>query len=392
MPSDSKLFVYLNPARFLADTTTTFDPRLYAGWVPHQHIAYLWPMGPWFWFFDTIGVPDWIAHRLWVGTLLVAAGLGVRWVSRLFGLGPTAVLVAAIVYQLSPYILPYVSRTSILLLPYAGLGWIVGLTVLAARRGVHRTGGQRPGSADPRLGRSRLPGRLRAGPSRPRPGAGPGTAHRPGAVLDRIPPRGAHGRRGGAPGVLPAPLARHRGGPHRRRPARVPPPRAGLGEHARAGPAPAGRRRHPRLLPRRRPPPRPDPGPRRPGARAGRPAALPRRAGALPRRPAARPHHRPHRGPAAHAAPAPAVAALDARAHPAARTEPPAEAGRGADRRGAGGAPPAAHRHRHAAAAAGAPAQQVHRRQPNAGLCRRLPAVPRRRPRRAQHAHRLRAE
>ena len=88
MPSDSKLYVYLNPARFLADTTTTFDPRLYAGWVPHQHIAYLWPMGPWFWFFDTIGVPDWIAHRLWVGTLLVAAGLGVRWVSRLLGLGP----------------------------------------------------------------------------------------------------------------------------------------------------------------------------------------------------------------------------------------------------------------------------------------------------------------
>ena len=135
MPSDSKLYVYLNPARFLADTTTTFDPRQFAGWVPHQHIAYLWPMGPWFWFFDAIGVPDWLAHRLWVGTLLVAAGLGVRWVARLLGLGPTAALAAAIVYQLSPYILPYVSRTSILLLPYAGLGWIVGLTVLAAQRG-----------------------------------------------------------------------------------------------------------------------------------------------------------------------------------------------------------------------------------------------------------------
>ena len=135
MPSDSKLYVYLDPARFLADTTTTFDPRQFAGWVPHQHIAYLWPMGPWFWFFDAIGVPDWVAHRLWVGTLLVAAGLGVRWVARLLGLGPTAALVAAIVYQLSPYILPYVSRTSILLLPYAGLGWIVGLTVLAAQRG-----------------------------------------------------------------------------------------------------------------------------------------------------------------------------------------------------------------------------------------------------------------
>ena len=135
MPSDSKLYVYLNPSRFLVDTTTTFDPRQYAGWVPHQHIAYLWPTGPWFWVFDRLGVPDWVAHRLWIGTLLLAAGLGVRWVARVLGLGPTAALTAAIVYQLSPYILPYVSRTSVLLLPFAGLGWIVGLTVLAADRG-----------------------------------------------------------------------------------------------------------------------------------------------------------------------------------------------------------------------------------------------------------------
>ncbi|MET0910533.1 MAG: alpha-(1-_3)-arabinofuranosyltransferase family protein, partial [Ilumatobacteraceae bacterium] len=135
MPTDSKLYVYLDPGRFLVDTTTTFDPRQYAGWVPHQHIAYLWPTGPWFWVFEQLGVPDWVAHRLWIGTLLLAAGLGVRWAARVLGLGPTAALTAALVYQLSPYILPYVSRTSVLLLPFAGLGWIVGLTVLAAQRG-----------------------------------------------------------------------------------------------------------------------------------------------------------------------------------------------------------------------------------------------------------------
>ncbi len=135
MPADSKLYVYLNPGRFLSDTTTTFDPRQFAGWVPHQHIAYLWPAGPWFWFFDRLGVPDWVAHRLWIGALLVAAGLGVRWMARVVGLSPLAALVAALVYQLSPYILAYVSRTSVLLLPWAGLGWIVGCTVLAARRG-----------------------------------------------------------------------------------------------------------------------------------------------------------------------------------------------------------------------------------------------------------------
>ncbi len=135
MPTDSKLYVYLDPGRFLVDATTTFDPRQFAGWVPHQHIAYLWPTGPWFWLFETLGFPDWFAHRLWIGTLLFSAGLGVRWMSRVLGFAPLAALVAALVYQLSPYILPYISRTSVLLLPYAGLGWIVGMTVLASLRG-----------------------------------------------------------------------------------------------------------------------------------------------------------------------------------------------------------------------------------------------------------------
>jgi arabinofuranan 3-O-arabinosyltransferase len=135
MPTDSKLYVYLDPGRFIADTTTTFDARQFAGWVPHQHIAYLWPTGPWYWLFESLGFPDWIAHRLWIGTVLFVAGLGVRWMCRVLGFAPLAALVGALVYQLSPYILPYVSRTSVLLLPFAGLGWIVGCTTLAGQRG-----------------------------------------------------------------------------------------------------------------------------------------------------------------------------------------------------------------------------------------------------------------
>jgi arabinofuranan 3-O-arabinosyltransferase len=134
MPADSKLYLYLDPGRFLGDAASTFDPRQFAGWVPHQHVAYLWPAGPWFWLLEQFGVPDWIAHRLWIGTLMLAAGLGVRWCARLLGLGQLAALVAAVVYQLSPYVLPYVSRTSVMLLPWAGLGWIVGCTVRASRR------------------------------------------------------------------------------------------------------------------------------------------------------------------------------------------------------------------------------------------------------------------
>src|SRR5688572_13893338 len=134
MPADSKLYLYLDPTQFINDAATTFDPRQFAGWVPHQHIAYLWPAGPWFALSDRLGVPDWIAHRLWIGTLLLAAGLGVRWCARVLGLGQLAAAVAAVIYQLSPYVLPYVSRTSVMLLPWAGLGWIVAFTVRATSR------------------------------------------------------------------------------------------------------------------------------------------------------------------------------------------------------------------------------------------------------------------
>lgn len=135
MPADSKLYLYLDPGRFLADATGTFDPRQFAGWVPHQHVSYLWPAGPWYRWWDLLGLPDWIAHRLWIGTIMLAAGAGVYRFSRDLGVGVWAACTAAVVYQVSPYVLPYVSRTSVMLLPWAGLGWIAALALRAARRG-----------------------------------------------------------------------------------------------------------------------------------------------------------------------------------------------------------------------------------------------------------------
>ncbi len=131
MPADTKLYLYTDPAGLLGRAASTFEPDQFAGWVPHQQITYLWPSGPWFWFFDAIGVPDWIAHRLWIGTILFAAGAGVRWCARQLGFARSAALAAAVIYQASPYVLAYISRTSLLLLPWAGLGWIVGITIKA---------------------------------------------------------------------------------------------------------------------------------------------------------------------------------------------------------------------------------------------------------------------
>jgi len=135
MPADTKLYLYLDPRRLMADSIWSFDARQFGGWVPHQTIAYLWPSGPWYVVAQAIGLPDWVAHRLWIGTIMLAAGTGVAWATRRLGLTLEAAIAAGLIYQLSPYLVPYVSRTSSMLLPWAALGWIVGLTVGAATRG-----------------------------------------------------------------------------------------------------------------------------------------------------------------------------------------------------------------------------------------------------------------
>ncbi|HEY4331322.1 MAG TPA: alpha-(1-_3)-arabinofuranosyltransferase family protein [Ilumatobacteraceae bacterium] len=134
LPTDTKLYLYLNPGRLTTDAAYSWDSRQFAGWVPHQTISYLWPSGPWYSFFSWLGAPDWVAQRLWIATLMVLGGLGVRWLAKMLGLAPTGALIAALFYQLSPYILPYVSRTSVMMLPWAGLGWLIGLTIRAATR------------------------------------------------------------------------------------------------------------------------------------------------------------------------------------------------------------------------------------------------------------------
>ena len=133
MPADTKLYLYLDPGGLVRGAPWAWDPQQFGGWVPHQMISYLWPSGPFYWLLDIIGVPDWVAHRLWIGTLFFLAGCGVLALARRLGLPTTGALVAAIVYQTTPFIVPYVSRTSLMLLPWAALGWIT-LAVLAAYR------------------------------------------------------------------------------------------------------------------------------------------------------------------------------------------------------------------------------------------------------------------
>lgn len=133
--SDTKAYLYLSPGRLLQTATSMWNPDQGFGMVTHQNIGYLFPMGPYFWLTHTVGIPTWIAQRFWMGSLLFLAGLGVRKLAQELGLSRTAAWSAAIPYALTPFILVNIGRTSAILMPWAGLGWLMLYAVRATRHG-----------------------------------------------------------------------------------------------------------------------------------------------------------------------------------------------------------------------------------------------------------------
>jgi arabinofuranan 3-O-arabinosyltransferase len=133
--ADTKTYLYLDPSRLLSRAPYMWDQHIGMGTVTHQNIGYLWPIGPWYWLADHIGMADWVAQRLWLGSILFFAGLGVRFMLKALGQEGPHVTAATFVYALTPYVLSLAARLSVILLPYTGLPWMIGLAVLALRRG-----------------------------------------------------------------------------------------------------------------------------------------------------------------------------------------------------------------------------------------------------------------
>jgi len=139
--SDTKSYLFIDPARFLAQSASMWDPDIALGTVTHQQLGYLFPMGPFFLATHALGIPVWVAERLWVGATLFAAGAGVVFLARTLSvraknvLTDPGVLVAGVAYMLSPYFLQYVGRISVILLSWAALPWLVAFIALALRKG-----------------------------------------------------------------------------------------------------------------------------------------------------------------------------------------------------------------------------------------------------------------
>ncbi|HTZ10011.1 MAG TPA: alpha-(1-_3)-arabinofuranosyltransferase family protein, partial [Acidimicrobiales bacterium] len=133
--SDTKSYLYLDPGRFLKQSAVMWDPTVGLGTVTHEQIGFLWPLGPWFWAVHALGIPLWVGQRLWIGLVLFAAAAGVVYLCRTLGLGGPGRFVAAAAYMLSPYWLQDVGRMGVLILPWAGLGWMIAFVVRGVRQG-----------------------------------------------------------------------------------------------------------------------------------------------------------------------------------------------------------------------------------------------------------------
>jgi arabinofuranan 3-O-arabinosyltransferase len=133
--ADTKQYFYLDPGRLLSRAPFMWDPSTAFGTVTHQNIGYLFPAGPYYWLTNELGIPAWIAQRLWLGSILFAAGTGLLYLARTLSLRGPGIVVAALAYMLSPYSLQYASRLSTLLIAWAALPWMVALVARALRDG-----------------------------------------------------------------------------------------------------------------------------------------------------------------------------------------------------------------------------------------------------------------
>jgi arabinofuranan 3-O-arabinosyltransferase len=132
--ADTKQYLYLDPGRLLSRAPYLWDEHIGFGSVSHQIIGYLFPMGPFYWVTSHVAIPDWLAQRFWLGSITLAAALGARWLFRMLGTGRAGAIGGALVYMLTPYQLAFTARISVLLLAWAGLPWLVGLSMRAVRR------------------------------------------------------------------------------------------------------------------------------------------------------------------------------------------------------------------------------------------------------------------
>ncbi|MCK1795796.1 alpha-(1-_3)-arabinofuranosyltransferase family protein [Streptomyces sp. XM4193] len=123
---ETKLGVVLDPWKFLGDLGQLWSDESGFGGLTNQYIGYLFPMLPFYALTDLIGLPVWLAERLWLALVVTTAFWGaLRLAERLRIGSPATRLVGATAYALWPTFTIIVGSTSAGALPGAVLPWVL---------------------------------------------------------------------------------------------------------------------------------------------------------------------------------------------------------------------------------------------------------------------------
>jgi arabinofuranan 3-O-arabinosyltransferase len=143
MTFDTKLGVNIDPAGFYERLWHLWNPLEYLGSLQDQYIGYAFPMGFYYLIAHVLHVPVWVAERLWMSLLIVAAFWGLVRLAEALRIGsPSARLLAGAVFALWPTFTILVGSSSGGVLPGVLAPWA---TLPLVRSASARTAATRSG-------------------------------------------------------------------------------------------------------------------------------------------------------------------------------------------------------------------------------------------------------
>ncbi len=123
---DTKLDLTADPLRFLGRAANLWSSELPFGQVQNQAYGYLFPHGAFFLIGDLVGLPGWVVQRLWWALLLTVGFWGLLRVAETLRIGtPTARLIGAAAFALSPRVLTTLGSISSETLPMMLAPWVL---------------------------------------------------------------------------------------------------------------------------------------------------------------------------------------------------------------------------------------------------------------------------
>ncbi|MFF4355579.1 alpha-(1-_3)-arabinofuranosyltransferase family protein [Streptomyces sp. NPDC001604] len=123
---DTKLGVTVDPGAFFSGLGQLWHDQGNFGGIQDQYAGYLWPMLPFYWLCHAIGLPVWLAERLWLSLIVSVAFWGALRLAERLRVGSSGSrLLAGVAYALWPVFTIVVGSTSAAALPGAFLPWVL---------------------------------------------------------------------------------------------------------------------------------------------------------------------------------------------------------------------------------------------------------------------------